>query len=78
MLTSYIKTLPSKCKIRGRVIIPDRLRQSVGTAMKARNQLAHTGRLGLNDDTLETLLRDINDILWLLDLYAGHRWQSPT
>jgi hypothetical protein len=74
MLKSYITTLPAKWKISHKVTIPDRLQKSVRAAMKARNELAHAGKLNLAGDELETVLRHINDLLWLFDFYAGHRW----
>jgi hypothetical protein len=74
ILKSYIPTLPAIWTIRKKVIIPDRLHKSVRAAMEARNDLAHAGRLSLASDAFETILRDIYDLLWLFDLYAGHRW----
>jgi hypothetical protein len=74
MLKTYITTLPAKWTIRHKVIIPDRLHNSVRAALKARNELAHAGKLSLAGDALETVLRHVNDLLWLFDYYAGHRW----
>jgi hypothetical protein len=71
ILKSYIPTLPSSF---GKVVIPNEPRKLVQKAMKARNELVHRGELGLSPDGLEEILRAINDLLWLLNYYAGHPW----
>lgn len=74
ILKNYLPMLPARLKVDGQVVIPDRIRKAVREAMEARNTLAHSGTLTLSQDQLEIILRCFNDLLWLLDLYAGHDW----
>jgi hypothetical protein len=74
ILKNYLPTLPVRLTVGGQVVIPDRIRKAVREAMEARNTLAHSGTLTLSRDELENILRCFSDLLWLLDLYAGHSW----
>jgi hypothetical protein len=72
ILKSYLPMLP--CRIGHSVSIPERHRKLVQKAMNARNNLAHRGTLVIAAADLEEILRAINDVLWLLNYYAGHKW----
>ncbi len=71
ILKSYIPTLPSPA---GRIVIPNEQRKQVQKMMEARNELVHRGELTMPYGELEKALRAINDLLWLLNYYAGHLW----
>jgi hypothetical protein len=50
------------------------IRTNLQTAVEKRNDLIHTGLFDLTLDELSALLDAIKNLLWLLDVYAGHAW----
>jgi hypothetical protein len=74
ILKHYVPRLPARLTFGGRVVVPDRIRKLIISAMKERNKLAHRGVMRLAESELEAILRGINDLLWLFDIYSGHGW----
>ena len=42
--------------------------------MKTRNRLMHRGQEPPTEESVATLLAGVNDLLYLLDWFAGHDW----
>jgi hypothetical protein len=74
ILKHYLPSLPTQAKTNTKVSIPKSIRSAVDTGMKARNDLGHAGKLILSRDDIATILRQFNDLLWLLDFYSGQEW----
>jgi hypothetical protein len=75
MLTEYLPLLPVKARLEGKTLVPpDELLHEIGTGNDLRNKAIHQGRIDIAADKLERVLRAVNDLLWILDVYQGHVW----
>jgi hypothetical protein len=78
ILTEYLPILPVKLRVNSAPpFVPKRLVDAVRKGIKLRNETAHAGR-SIEQDTLEEILRAVRDLLYLLDIYAGHQWAIET
>jgi hypothetical protein len=75
LLGDYIPTLPARDGV-APVITPD-VRAAMRVAQERRNALAHTGEVLVENEWLDTTLRQIRNILWTLDAGRGFSW-APT
>jgi hypothetical protein len=76
MLQEYLPMLPIPLVVDGRPIVPfvpTPMLDSLRKAVKLRNEATHAGGT-VKLDTLRGILETIHDLLYLLDVYAGHRW----
>lgn len=75
MLNKFLPTLPLKARVRGKSIRPPRqLLRSLEEAVKCRNDLVHAGKAPPSRKDLDNMLRAVNDLLWICDLYGGQLW----
>jgi hypothetical protein len=75
MLRKFLPTLPVKLMLTGKSICPpNTLLNQLDDAVTHRNKLVHAGQLPPGAKELEKMLRAVNDLLWICDLYAGHGW----
>jgi hypothetical protein len=54
--------------------LPGELIARINEGTKFRNNLVHRGEPPPNWRELQELLRAINDLLWICELYTGERW----
>jgi hypothetical protein len=75
ILRKYIATLPVKAYFRDKPLTPPKaLITQIEKGVNARNKLLHVGKAPPNHDDLDEILRAVNDVLWICDLYAGEAW----
>jgi hypothetical protein len=75
MLDQYLPTLPARLDFSGRVLPPPSpIMEELKKAIFARNKVTHAGGRPLTGDTLDEVLRAVEDVLWLFDYYAGRKW----
>ena len=77
MLQDYLPTLPTRLKIKGKVLPPpkwliDTMKKGVGL----RNQIVHGHPIQLASDTVHDVLQAVHDLLYLFDLYGGYEWAA--
>jgi hypothetical protein len=74
ILTEYLPILPVRQHIKGTVpFVPKVILESLKKGVNLRNKTAHAGE-SVKPDTLKEILQAVHDLLYLLDLYAGHAW----
>ncbi len=75
MLWNYLPQLPTKLKIKGKVLPPPKsIKTVLQNGIEQRNKTIHVGSLPPNYEDLEELLLAIRDSLYLLDYYCGVKW----
>ena len=75
MLNDYLPLLPVKAKLKGKTVAPpDQLLREIRTGNDLRNKVIHQGRTDITFDKLDRVLRAVDDLLWILDVYQGHAW----
>lgn len=75
MLKLYLPKLPVRLSIGGRVLSPPTpILDELEKAIHARNKVTHAGGEPLAGESLVRKLRAVEDVLWLLDYYAGREW----
>lgn len=75
MLKDYLPLLPAKHTINGQVKPPPReMRTVLSAAVEKRNAQVHAGGEGPTEEELANVLSAAQDLLWLLDYYAGNAW----
>jgi hypothetical protein len=73
----YLPSLPVRAKLTGKKLSPPNiLLNSLEKAVECRNKVAHAGAAPPEREDLETMLRAVNDFLWICDLYVGHGWAA--
>jgi hypothetical protein len=75
MLREQVPRLPAKNLIGGKVMRPSegmlgRLREAAGR----RNRIAHFSGQALDPYEVTEILKDVADVLWLMDYYQGQSW----
>jgi hypothetical protein len=73
LLREYLVPLTEK-KTRSGDAVPRTLVALFEKAMKTRNRLMHRGQEPPTAEEVARLLVGVNDLLYLLDWFAGHRW----
>src|SRR5262249_5975518 len=77
MLKEYLPKLPTRLKIKGKVLPPPKwLIKEIRNGVTLRNQIVHGRKIELKPDSLLEILKAIHDLLYLFDLYAGHEWAA--
>lgn len=72
ILEEFLPTLPARQDFAGRVLTaPRRVLKEIQKAVFARNKLTHAGGKPLTGDSLDSALQAVEDVLWMLDYYAG-------
>lgn len=75
MLEEYLPRLPARQSFDGHVLPPPPpIIKQLKKAITSRNGLTHAGAESLKGDSLKEALNAIEDVLWLLDYYAGGEW----
>jgi hypothetical protein len=75
MLRKYLPSLPVMAKFQGKKIAPPgKLMKKLERAVEYRNKVVHAGEPPPDSETLEEILRAVDDFLWICDAYAGHLW----
>ncbi len=75
ILNQYLPKLPVKNKISGNVLPPPKkLMKTITQGIQYRNKIVHVGKDEFSPEFLEELLFAIEDVLGLLDYYAGFNW----
>ncbi len=75
MLAEYIPLLPGKCTFEGKTLAPpDEIIKVVKKGVTMRNKVTHVGTQAIAPNTLDEVLLAVQDLLWLLDYYAGSAW----
>lgn len=78
MLRGFLPTIHVRARIRDEVLPPPKsILDLLEKGVSLRNQVAHARALPLKPETLESVLLAIQDVLWLLDYYRGHKWAWP-
>jgi hypothetical protein len=74
MLTEYLPLLPVRQRIADYpVCIPKEILDILKIGVTLRNKTTHAG-YRVKEDTLKEILQAVRDLLYLLDVYAGHSW----
>jgi hypothetical protein len=55
---------------------PNELITLINKGTKFRNNLVHRGESPPNWRELDEILRAVNDLLWICELYTGEQWAS--
>ncbi|HEX9798920.1 MAG TPA: hypothetical protein VGC00_02005 [Thermoanaerobaculia bacterium] len=75
MLTDYLPILPARRTIEGMVKSPpNEVMETLRKGVTIRNQLAHAGSETPSQETVNEVLFAVQDLLWLLEFYAGCEW----
>jgi hypothetical protein len=75
MLKEYLPRLPVRLRLEGKTLVPpDQLLHEIRTGNDLRNKVSHQGRVKITGEKLDRILRAVSDLLWILDLYQGHKW----
>lgn len=76
LLEEYLTELPTKVKTVNKALpkLPKSLLSSVTKAVLLRNEIVHGKNVNLDLDLAKEMLKTIRDVLYILDLYAGHIW----
>lgn len=76
LLTAFLPTVTARADINGKVIPPpEPILASLRKGVSLRNRVAHSPKAAtLKAKTVEEVLLAVQDVLWLLDYYRGHRW----
>ncbi|MGQ0595368.1 MAG: hypothetical protein ACT4QB_22830 [Gammaproteobacteria bacterium] len=53
---------------------PDDLLHEIETGVGLRNSVVHLGDVKMTAEKLDRILRAVSDLLWILDIYQGHKW----
>jgi hypothetical protein len=73
LLREYLVRLTDKKTTDGRAVPPE-LTSLFEKAIKTRNRLVHRGEAPPSEEEVAALLVRVNDLLYLLDWFAGHTW----
>jgi len=73
LLREYLVPLTGK-KTRSGHAVPPALATLFEKSMKTRNRLMHRGEEPPSEEAVVKLLAGVNDLLYLLDWFAGHDW----
>jgi hypothetical protein len=75
ILREYLPMLPVRAHFKDkRLKPPSELITLIGKGIKYRNDLVHAGDALPDWKELENILRAVNDVLWICQLYAGEEW----
>lgn len=74
MLLDYVPQLPRIHTDPPLVPPPRSILDTLRKGVRMRNSAAHVGARDLNSDDVEAVIGAVQDLLWLFDYYAGHRW----
>lgn len=74
MLSEYLPQLPLVNTDPPLVPPPSSILDSLRKGVKMRNSAAHVGARALDHDDVQAVIEAVQDLLWLFDYYAGHRW----
>ena len=75
MLRKYLPTLPVRARFKGKSICPlGELVRVLERAVEYRNKLVHAGKAPPRLLELEQILKAVNDVLWICDVYEGEVW----
>jgi hypothetical protein len=73
LLRDYLPFFTDKRTVDG-TAVPKHLRSTLHDAVEARNHIVHQGHSGYDEEQLADVFVAVNDLLYLLDWFAGHRW----
>jgi hypothetical protein len=73
LLRDYVPFFTNKRSNDGRAV-PRHLRSALHEAAEARNGIVHQGDSGYDEEQLASVFVTVNDLLYLLDWFAGHDW----
>ena len=77
LLEEYLPLLPTRLKIKGKVLPPPTwLIEEIRDGVTRRNKIVHGDKTELKSDSLLEILKAVHDLLYLFDLYAGHEWAA--
>jgi hypothetical protein len=75
MLMEYLPKLPAGDH--AKVLVPSlETAKELKKGVELRNKLVHTGRSSFSNETLQTILLSVRDVLWLLDSTRGLAWAA--
>jgi hypothetical protein len=75
MLRDYVQLLPARRKIDNKLRrLPKAAITLIKEGVELRNKLVHGRGKDIEPERLETILRTVRDVLYLLDYYRGHDW----
>jgi hypothetical protein len=74
MLIEYVPLLPRVQTDPPLVPPPISILDALRKGVTMRNSAAHVGARALDHDDVEEVMEAVQDLLWLFDYYAGHRW----
>jgi hypothetical protein len=73
LLRDYMPFFTDKRTTDGRAV-PRHLQSALHDAAEARNNIVHQGESGYDEEQLANVFVAVNDLLYLLDWFAGHEW----
>jgi hypothetical protein len=73
LLKDYMPFFTDKRTADGRAV-PKQLQSALHQAAEARNDIVHQGESGYDEEQLANVFVAVNDLLYLLDWFAGHDW----
>lgn len=69
------RRLRARPSLSGRLVTPpEQNPKALPRCAELRNEVVHDGKIQLDVREIDRLLRAINDLLWILDLYSGYGW----
>jgi hypothetical protein len=75
ILREYLPMLPVRGRLKGKTLKPPSgLITLINKGNEYRNDLVHAGASLPDWKELESILRAVNDVLWICELYAGAGW----
>ena len=77
ILREYIPNLPVRAHFKDKALKPpDEVITLINRGTKFRSDLVHRGELPPNWRELDEILRAVNDLVWICELYRGEHWAS--
>lgn len=75
MLREYLPALPARAMFDGDVLPPpNHVLEAIRKAITRRNRAAHIAPAAFRPFEVDEILDEVQDVLYLLDFYAGYRW----
>ena len=75
ILGEYIPNLPVRAHFKDKVLKPpNKLITLINRGTKFRNDLVHRGGAPPHRRELQEILRAVNDVLWICEVYTGEQW----
>lgn len=74
LINDYMPKLLCKTAFEKVLPLPKPLDDIIRKGVEIRNKVAHLGRQAPSSETTDEIFSSVQDLIWLLDFFAGHEW----